>query len=1049
MNIVPSNPFPNTGTPHKNIRIDPIGYDEDIEDIKLTVESTRREQPIILNVYGEYGQGKTTFLKFLEDRFHGDWANYTVGSLDFSDFSDLENELVLKQKQQLEEGTDGVFLVLDEGKHVFTGEKLTKDQNDFLTSLRKFADGEIKGINSESFIICLAMHPETKIFLKKYGHYDLEQRRGTITVNLHDVDYFTSYMIVKEFVREKSKQPDTYVKENFTNYFDESFINAFYVLLSWIEYQNEGLYRFNGRTFAQIFFELFGYYLKKGSKLEFDDLKNILLEKKLLKLRDAKLSLKNPKRYHEVFNLLNESEKILWDEFVFNPRWHFDSELSNAEKFVVEKLVSQEYLSKRECIILTPKDLLSFDNETINDLNDLENHRIYLNGEKILYFLDIADEKLLNKLVNYQVNKVYRLDDFYLKIMYDFEEKSEGIKPTKKFINYYKSRPSEKLDTFYELLLRNMPQNVFKETNIAHCKVGTQYKYLEVLYRLEAQITHRVAIFYYTEDYASEDFEKYFINIKNEIDNSNHSFAIIFICPLYNDELPKEKVIIRNLENRLFIDQISRKEMAWLLDGDLSYVDVIIRESVKLYMQESVQKGYTLPLTGFQEKISNKPALFRDTFLNDIENAWKIELDKKSGEQRKIKPEIFKSGIDGDGKLVNLASQSLSEFVELDEYNMITGCKFSKYEKNYLELFGTDEEPIDEIKKVQNKYFAMYSRFDIEDYITRILKIKSILREENGKYIILKPSDFLDDIFDSLNTIDLNELLLKEQDITLKSSIFDLKLFLEKINDGIDLYERGFYNSEMEKIRNKINNVKVGDPKLIDKVIKKFKDINEKLNLKFLDISLEEVDTKYFLKKMEKNSKIGDLYRKSTLKNIKLDYESLLLFISNILISEQKADIDKEILLSLEHIINKTIEYNIPIKSTNLTNIKTKLNDIKNEEGQNKTEEISILTKNLFEDSINNFNSPQLKIIYHILSDIEVFVLNPIINTLNESSPHYEEIKLIKNSLKDYKAVFSELKTFHRSDKFLDNVQTVEIDPGEVELELTNLQKIAINNLEI
>ena len=178
MNIVPSNPFPNTGTPHKNIRIDPIGYDEDIEDIKLTVESTRREQPIILNVYGEYGQ-ENNFLKFLEDRFHGDWANYTVGSLDFSDFSDSENELVLKQKQQLEEGTDGVFLVLDEGKHVFTGEKLTKDQNDFLTSLRKFADGEIKGINSESFIICLAMHPETKIFLKKYGHYDLEQRRGT------------------------------------------------------------------------------------------------------------------------------------------------------------------------------------------------------------------------------------------------------------------------------------------------------------------------------------------------------------------------------------------------------------------------------------------------------------------------------------------------------------------------------------------------------------------------------------------------------------------------------------------------------------------------------------------------------------------------------------------------------------------------------------------------------------------------------------------------------------------------------------------------------
>ena len=60
MNIVPSNPFPNTGTPHKNIRIDPIGYDEDIEDIKLTVESTG-ENSLLYSMFMGIWSGKTTF----------------------------------------------------------------------------------------------------------------------------------------------------------------------------------------------------------------------------------------------------------------------------------------------------------------------------------------------------------------------------------------------------------------------------------------------------------------------------------------------------------------------------------------------------------------------------------------------------------------------------------------------------------------------------------------------------------------------------------------------------------------------------------------------------------------------------------------------------------------------------------------------------------------------------------------------------------------------------------------------------------------------------
>lgn len=1049
MTNIPSNPFPNTGTPHEHMRIDPIGYDQEIEDIRLTVASAKREQPVIINIYGEYGQGKTTFLKYLADRFQGDWENYTVDFIDFSNFDDLENELVLKQKMHEEQGTNGIFLVLDEGKHVFTGEELTKEQNDFLITLRKFADGEIDGVKSESFVLCLAMHPETKIFLKKYGHYDLEQRRGTLTINLKDLDYYTSYMIVKNFVYEKSKQEGSFVKENFTDYFDESFVNAFYALLSGVNEKNHGLKRFNGRTYAQIFFELFKYYLKKGSKLDFNDLKDILLEKTPLELRDAKLSLPNKKEYYKVYDTLNESDQMLWDEFVFNPKWHFDSDLGNAERYIVKKLVKNGYLSQRECMILNIDEFSEFDNETITDLKILENHRIFLNGEKILFFLDIAEKKLLNKLKDYEKSIVYRLDDLYLEIIYDFIEEDEGVKNTKKLIQYFKSKPSEKVNNFYELI-SNIRTSIFEESSITGCQSGTKYKFLDCLYRVEADIKHHIAIFYYTEDYANEEFEKYFQNITNELENSNYSLGVIFIDPYYSNELPKEKIIIRNLENRLFIDQINRKDMIRILDGKLNYIDDVIYDSIKLYTQECVKKGYTLPLTGFKMKIQNKPSLFREIFLNDIEQAWKIELEKRSGENRKIKPEIFKAGIDGDKKLINLARDSLEEFVDLDEYNFIIGSKLSKYEKNFINLFGTDEESKDEIEKVKEKYFAYYSRFDMEDYITRILKIKSILKEENGKYILLKPTDYLNDILSSLNSTDISELLRKEQDITLKSSIFDLKFLLDKINEGVETYERGVYNSEMEKIYYKIQNVNMGNPDLTNKIIDKYEEIKEKIDFKFGDISVVDVNVTEYVKKMENNSKLSDLYTENNieLSNLNLDnIESLLI---KILLSENKDDIDRELLFALEDIINKIETYNIKLNSLHdFDNLKIKISNLKDNKIDENIPELHSILADLFNNSDVNLSSPQLKIIYQILEDLDLFIMNPIIDAFNESSIKYEEIKEMKKSLDDYKVLFSKLKTFNRKDVFLDNVQTVEIDPITIEHELVNLKNIAEYNLYI
>lgn len=55
------NPFPQLGTPSKKIKIRPIGYDREVEEIKNFVISNMGKQPLIINILGEYGQGKNNF----------------------------------------------------------------------------------------------------------------------------------------------------------------------------------------------------------------------------------------------------------------------------------------------------------------------------------------------------------------------------------------------------------------------------------------------------------------------------------------------------------------------------------------------------------------------------------------------------------------------------------------------------------------------------------------------------------------------------------------------------------------------------------------------------------------------------------------------------------------------------------------------------------------------------------------------------------------------------------------------------------------------------
>jgi len=1038
-----TNPFPQTGT---NSDIDPIGYQQEIDNIKLILTPNVGKQPMIINIYGEYGQGKTTILKYLQNKFKGEWANLSVFEKDISNFADFEKDLVSYQKEHEKEGTEGILVVLDEMQHIDTEGTLSKEQKNFLNTLRKFADNTIDSVDNKKFVLCIAMHPGTKVFLQEHGHLDVEQRIKTFTVNLKDIDYYMAQMLILEHFKK--------IDRNFTEFFDESFVYSFYVLLSHLEEQRSGLNRCNGRTYSQLFFYLFEFWRKQNKNLTFETLKEILLGKTNLKIGDVKVTLANKEKYFEIYNKLDDSEKFIWDRFVFNPRWHFEAEFENIDKIFIEKLIEKKLISNRKCFILSNEYVSKCDSETLNELRTLQQERIYLNGEKTIIFLDTADEKIYNKLSDLKVNEVYRLNDELLKVIYNFQPRGGD---SDDLIKYFEKSPSKKVDCFYNLLLKNIDNDIsendekrIEKSEVTYCKNGIQYKYINILYKMLGKIKHRIAIFYYAKDYASVEFERYFKDILDELEKLDYDLGLIFVCPYYIDELPKDKVIIKKMENRLFINQISREEMIYFLKKDVRSIDNVIKDSIKLYTQEAVEKGYTMPLTGFKESIDKKPSLFAEKFLEDIKKSWKIEMDKRSGEKGYLLSDVLKSGVDGNGKLINLAKDSLSEFVQLDEYGNILGAKFSKYERKFLELFGSKEEPKKEISKAKQHYFSYFSRFDIEKYVTNILEIKSILEISEDSYKLIEPKDFLKDILSILNSVDINELLKKDQDINIQKSISDLKILLDSFDDKkTENYEKGFYNSEMKKIRNKLKDIEKTNLELNDIIIKRYEDIKKGLNLDLGNVKLEDMRISPYLKNMKQSSELRNLYRMNNIEILSFTHENLEKFLISILILDENYDMDKERLYSLESILDKLSNYNLDKESFELIeNLKIKINGFKSPKSRDPND-IKMNLRNLFENSKNNFSTPQLKIVDNILRDFEEYILNPLTNKILKLNKYFMKIKEITETLEDYKTLFGKLNEFNRHDIYLDNIKTFNINQIEIEDELENIEKITKYNLEI
>ena len=911
------NPFPQLGTPSKKIKIRPIGYDREVEEIKNFVISNMGKQPLIINILGEYGQGKTTFLKFLEAKFNGSrensWANYLVKILDISEFPPIEDFLLEKQKEAKERGKKGIVIILDEVQMLLDEGNMDKQISRFLNSLRKFADGSIKGLENTLFTLILALSPETDKYFKEKGYYDVEQRRGTYKLVLKDIDYFVAHEMINEYFREMHKQ-DKHIKPSFGDYFDEAFINAFYILSQDVESSVYGIKRLNGRTLAQIFFILFEEYKKKGSKLDFEDLKEILLGKNQLKFKNYDLQI-NAEEYEEILKYVEgEPLKKTLEKLVFNPKWHFENE---KEKWImdwmIDDLFKKELISLRECIIVESDDVV--------EREKIEKQRIYLEGEKWIIFTDYLNEeqkKNLFKLIGpHEIKRVYRLSEEYLERIYGFTDEQTSF--SRELKEYFDSRPSEKVSKALQRLGEHLK---FKTTSF---KEGSQYKFIEGDYQFLDKIKYKIALFYYADDYNNEDFKDYLENVVRGLENTEHDFTIIFTCPYYrNKTLENEEIEIRKMENRIFIENLSRDDLVDILESrNPAIIDEIIIESMKIYVREANKKGFTLALPGFKEKIKNKPSLFRERFIEELEKAWKIETGLKESVKSSI---LYSEAIDGDGKLQNLARKSLKEFIELDKNDMILGSKFSKYEERFLEMLDIERIEINkkEIENAMNKYLSSYSRFNILDYIPRILEKKHIINIQKDAYKLINQKDYLSEILALFKEGYLIKIL-SEEDIKTKEEIARLNVILKdlKANSSNHKWDKiAIYNTKLHSIK-KILSSKI-EVEHLDDLNKDWNELKENLEIKILSVPLSEITPSFAENKVKKVKKYFD-------ENSNLNIDGINEFIKkelreNIKISPEVLEYLKEILdLFIE--IDKSYEKDVNLIYKKIENIPEDLNN--------------------------------------------------------------------------------------------------------------------------
>lgn len=807
------NPFPQVGTPSAK-RISPVGYDRELKEIHELITHNVGRQPIMINLIGEFGQGKTTIIEYLMDMFgksenDGGWGKLTVVEKDLTGIPDLE-VMLSEANREYDENTRGILLILDEGQRIVDDKiskmmdegavELTKAQEDFLNKLRYFTDGQIKGLDIQKFVICFSIHPETyRLLFGGSGRLDVFERARTKTFNLRGVDYYSAYEIIKRYLETEGYLLD--------DTFDESVIYSLFALLPWIEEQSTGSTKRSGRTLVQVFFNLFELTRNFGRKISQEDIKRILADKNPeLRFGGAVVSLKNSDMYVNRKTELDGIEKELWDYLVFHPNWHIESDLPDRFKDVINNF---EHASSREGVLIKCDKYDGFVNSLNKDIQgkfkDLERERIYYDDScTFLIFTDTADEDIKDNIYGMlELAKVYRLSDEYLETIFQFKPDVESIfaNDVKDYLNV---DASARLHKIYKIIKKELS---LRETSCTH---GTRYKYLIGEYGTLQGVDYSIALFFHPYQY-SENMNEYLQTVKIEISNSDVDFCIVILDP-YTPEGAQscDSTNIRKMENRLFIEKIKKQSLGKIFQRNVSDIEKIIEDSIKVFAQEAVYKGFTIPFMGLQEKIKNKPEylwmLVNEDIIRSIKSESQKRFDGKTTRYRSAVIDGFDiegDKVDGvDGRLSDLARETMSEFVEFDEDGYIIYPRISKYEENFLELFGEKEVLANEFNRTMNQYFANYSRIKpVYNFLCQLLDTRKLVKIEGKNIILIEPSDLLKDAKGLIERINEAKHLLNEaEQVRITNYQNEIERYLERDFSNINWTEKSIYNLRISAI---------------------------------------------------------------------------------------------------------------------------------------------------------------------------------------------------------------------------------------------------------
>ena len=828
------NPFPALGNPNSPfVTIDPIGYEYDLSHRIEIINDNITHQPLLIPIIGEWGQGKSTILKFFEKKVLDNIYKINLRLENINDFKQNLIESYLKYEKK-KDRYQGLIILLDEGQNLVreigdifqlkkeTG-KIAEKFISFLSDLRSFTDNNIEKIDSSKICLIFGLHPEIYKHIKEQAP-DIHQRTHIHLLELNDINFYQAYEIINQIFKKKGL--------NIKDVFDNSVVYSIFALLPSINKKLEEIPRYNGRVFSQIFFELYEYWKKEKKKINLTDLKKILLGNINLKLGEIDIKIPDPQEYYKIINSSGYDPE-LFDYFIFNPTWLFKDEISPNLNFFFERYKNNLFI-EREGYLLDYNEkrqiFKKLDSQLLDSLNNLDYEEIFWNnGHKVILFTEEymqSQKEIQHFFKEYDFKKIiiFRLNDIILKKIYGF---IPGLKSpyTNVLQNYFKKTPLEKVEQMRNII-KGFTKPYFTGKKVKDIETEEhKIPYLNFSYEFFKEKKNDISLFYYPKGWDLH-LKEYLYIIKDKLkEDPNTDFIIIFCDPYVDksiiDTIDKDEKIseFRKSNNRIFINIFDRNTLGNLLKNkDFNIFRETIENCRSSFFIESLNEGYLIPLTGIKLNSTHNNA--HELLFSDIKTSIELEIDKKLNplsynedkyeffsiqgykegtKKGKISKKQTKKYIYIQGFPQRFIKSTLYQFFQFKEEAekiqslKIIGSKLSKYEKNILDIiYDKDLLKNKDFENIINKYYNVNSRIDPYIFLVSILELRNIIETEKlkGKIIrinLLKTRDMVNRIGDFISEReDVVNLLNENEKISNNALIQSLNNFKEQYNDEYD-----------------------------------------------------------------------------------------------------------------------------------------------------------------------------------------------------------------------------------------------------------------------